>query len=152
MVKTSTGRRSSQRSWVWARGVGATSSIDQLSAGRFELAGGPLAEPIAVGQAERRTDLEAEAAEGHLRLQEIALDVGSGVPPDVVLRHGIAQDPDRNRTGHRITGPALDEFPAVEVRQLEVDEDKGWHPVAHKGIRLRSVAGVLEGNSVAAKL
>src|SRR4029077_17434419 len=61
-------------------------------------------------------------------------------------------DPDRNRTRDRIAGPALDQFPAVDVRQLEVDKDQGRYPVADEDVRLRPGAGVLERNSIAAEL
>src|ERR1700674_1339228 len=153
-VKTSTGRRSSQRSWasVGCAAAGATPSIDSIICRPAYLAGGPLAEPLAVWQAQRRADLVAEPGQGHLRFQKVALNVGGRVPPEIVLGHGVAQDPDRNRTGDRIAGPGLDQLPAIDVRQLEVDEDQRRYPVTDEGIRLRTGSGMLERDSIAAKL
>src|ERR1700730_15517266 len=153
-VKAITGRRSSQRSRsaAWGGAAGASPSIDLIIGRPGSSAGEALADAIAVGQAERRADLQAQPREDNLRLQKVALHVGSRVPPQVVLRRDVAHDPDRDRAGHRVSGPALDQLPAVEVRQLEIDQDQGRDTAAYEGIRFLAGARVLEGDAIAAKL
>src|SRR5437879_2292618 len=123
-------RRSSQRSRWAACGeeAGGPPSSELIIRRLRGSAGDAVINPIAVRQAEGCPDLEAQPRENDLGLQKIALNVGCGVPPQIVFRRGVAHDPDRNRTGHGIIGPALDQFPAIDVRQPEVDQDQGRHP------------------------
>src|SRR5260370_8952756 len=98
-VKAITGRRSSQRSRsaAWGGAAGASRSIDLIIGRPPSSAGEAVADPIAVGQAQRRSDLQAQPRQDDLRLQKIARDVGSSAPPERVLRRGGAPHSRRYR-------------------------------------------------------
>src|SRR6202022_4883435 len=153
-VKAIPGRRSSQRSRSAAGSgtAGASPSIDLIIGRRWRSAGEALADSIAVGQAQRRPDLQAQPREDDLRLQKVALNIGSRVPPEVIFGRGIADDPDRDRTRDRVIGPAFDQLTSVEVRQVEIDQDQCRDASAYEGIGFLSGAGVLERDAIAAKL
>src|ERR1700716_3155551 len=122
-VKAITGRRSSQRNRSAACGgaAGASPPIDFIIGSSTKSAGEAIIDSIAVREAQGRSDLEAQPRQHDLRLQKVALHVGSGVPPEVILGRGVANDPDRDRTGDGVIRPALDQLTAVEVRRLEID-------------------------------
>src|SRR5437870_2443393 len=153
-VKAITGRRSSQRNRSAACGgaVGAGPSIELIMGRRRKSAGDAVVDPIAVWQPQGGADLEAQPREDDLRLQKVALNVRCGVPPEVVFRRGVAQNPDRNRPGDGIIGPALDQFPAIEVRQPEIDQDECRDTSTNEGVRLLAGTRVLERDAIAAKL
>src|SRR5713101_6773533 len=153
-VKAITGSRSSQRSRsaTWVGAATDPPSIDLIIRRLRPSAGEAVADPIAVRQPQRGSDLQAQPRQDDLRLLKVALNVGSGVPPQVVLRRGVAYDPDRDRTADRIIGPAFDQLAAVDIRQLQIDQDQGGDTVANEGIRFLAGARVLEGDAIAAKL
>src|SRR5438477_578055 len=153
-VKAITGRRSSQRNRSAACGgaVGAGPSIELIMGRRRKSAGDPVVDPIAVWQPQGGTDLEAQPREDDLRLQKVALNVRCGVPPEVVFRRGVAQDPDRHRPGDGIVGPALAHFPAIDVRQPKIGQDQCRDTGANEGVRILAGARVLEGDAVTTKL
>src|SRR5437764_9960503 len=148
-VKAITGRRSSQRNRSAATGgaAGAGTSIELIIGRRRKSAGDAVVDSIAVWQPQGRSDLEAQPREDDLRLQKVALNVRCGVPPEVVFRRGVAQDPDRNRSGDGIIGPALDQFPGIDVLQPEIDQDECLDTGANDGMRVLAGARVLEGDS-----
>src|SRR5438477_536507 len=52
------------------------------------------------------------------------------MPPVVVLGNGVAQDPDRNCSADGVVAPPLDQLPAVDIGQLEVDQDENGAPTS----------------------
>src|SRR2546421_11668167 len=152
-VKAITGRRSSQRNRSAACGgaVGAGPSIELIMGRGRKSAGDAVVDPIAVWEPQGGADLEAQPREDDLRLQKVALNVRCGVPPEVVFRRGVAQGPDRNRPGDAIAGPALDQFPAIDVRQPKIGQNQCRDTRAHDGVRIRAGTRVPEGESVTAK-
>src|SRR5437764_4238128 len=153
-VKAITGRRSSQRNRSAATGgaAGAGTSIELIIGRRRKSAGDAVVDTIAVWQPQGRADLEAQPREDDLRLQKVALNVRCGVPPEVVFRCGVAQDPDRNRPGDGIIGPLFDQFPAIDVRQPKIDQDECRDTGANEGVRIVAGARVLGGDAVAGNL
>src|SRR6202171_2595345 len=153
-VKAITGRRSSQRSRSAAGGgtAGASPSLSLIIRWPWCSAREAPADSRAVGQAQRRPDLQAQPREDNLRLQKVALNIGSRVPPEVIFGRAIADDPDRDRARARGIGTALDQLTSVEVRQVEIDQDQCRDASAHEGIGFLSGAGVLERDAIAAKL
>src|SRR5216683_2966431 len=93
-VKAMTGRRSSQRSRsaAWGGAAGASPSIDLIIGRVRRSAGEAVADSIAVGQAQRRADFQAQALKDDLRLQKIALHLGCGPTRRVVHRGSIHHD------------------------------------------------------------
>src|SRR5260370_28640469 len=98
-VTAITGTRSSQRSRSAACGgaAGDPPSIDLIIGRQRGSTGDAGTDSLAVGKAQRRPDLQAEPRKDDLRLEEVALHVCGAVPPEVVLRHRVAQGPHRDR-------------------------------------------------------
>src|SRR5438132_11626016 len=74
------------------------------------------------------------------------------MPPEVVLGHGVAEDPDGNRSADGVPAPALDQLAPVDIGQLEVDQDENRTPPVGENIGVMASEHVVDRHSVTAKL
>src|SRR5207245_10243333 len=74
------------------------------------------------------------------------------MPPVVVLGNGVAQDPDRNCSADGVVAPPLDQLPAVDIGQLEVDQDENGAPTSGEAVGLLAGAHVLDRHAITATL